>query len=132
MTDMKYAYPAIFTKEGSAYSVIFPDLEIATSGESITEAMSMAEDALCLTLYDMEQRKVEIPKATDIEEVKHEDGSFVNYITCDTLAYRMKCDSRAVRKTVSLPAWLNDIADRQNISCSAVLREALKKELNIA
>lgn len=132
MTDMKYAYPAIFTKEGSAYSVIFPDLEIATSGESITEAMSMAEDALCLTLYDMEQRKVEIPKATDFEEVKHEDGSFVNYITCDTLAYRMKYDSRAVRKTVSLPAWLNDIADRQNISCSAVLREALKKELNIA
>ena len=57
MTERRYVYPAIFTQEDDAYSVFFPDLEIATSGETLVEAMDMAQDALCLKLYDLEERK---------------------------------------------------------------------------
>lgn len=131
MSERRYVYPAVFTQEGSAYSVVFPDLEIATSGESLVEAMDMAQDALCLMLYDMEERKAVIPAASDIKGLVCDAGSFSSLIECDTMEYRRYYDNKAVKKTLSIPAWLNTMAEKEDINFSAVLQKALKAELRI-
>ena len=127
----KYVYPAIFEKEEEGYSVIFPDLDIATSGEDLTEAVYMAKDALCLMLYDLEERKAEIPEASRIQDVAASGEQFVSLVECDTIEYRKFFNSKAVKKTLSIPAWLNTLAERADINFSAVLQKALKAELNI-
>ena len=132
MADRRYVYPAIFTPENGAYSVIFPDLEIATSGETLVEAMDMAQDALCLELYDFEERKEAIPAASSITDLICPTGSFASLIECDTMEYRRYYDNKAVKKTLSIPSWLNTMAEREDINFSAVLQKALKAELNLA
>ena len=132
MTERRYVYPAIFTPEDGAYSVIFTDLEIATSGETLVEAMDMAQDALCLQLYDLEERKDAIPAASSITDLRCPTGSFTSLIECDTMEYRRYYDSKAVKKTLSIPAWLNTMAEKEDINFSAVLQKALKAELNLA
>ncbi len=103
MAGKKYVYSAIFTPEDGAYSVVFPDLEIATSGETLVEAMDMAQDALFLMLYDMEERKADIPAASSITGLNCESGSFPSLIACDTMEYRRYYDSKAVKKeTISI------------------------------
>ena len=68
----KYLYPAVFTKEDVGYSVNFPDLKNCfTSGTTLEEAMDMANDVLCLTLYDLEQDGVAIPAASAVNAVQH-------------------------------------------------------------
>lgn len=94
MTERKYVYPAIFTPEDGAYSVVFPDLEIATSGETLIEAMDMAQDALCLMIYDLEERKADIPAASSITNLNCEPGSFPSLIECDTMEYCRYCDRK--------------------------------------
>ena len=131
MSERRYIYPAIFTPENSAYSVVFPDLRIATSGETLVEAMDMAQDALCLMLYDMEERKADIPAASPITDLTCEPGSFTSLIECDTMEYRRYYDSKAVKKTLSIPAWLNTMAEKEGLNFSAVLQKALKAELNL-
>ena len=131
MSERRYIYPAIFTPENSAYSVVFPDLKIATSGETLVEAMDMAQDALCLMLYDMEERKADIPAASPITDLTCKPGSFTSLIECDTMEYRRYYDSKAVKKTLSIPAWLNTMAEKEGINFSAVLQKALKAELNL-
>ncbi len=132
MTERRYVYPAIFTQEDGAYSVFFPDLEIATSGETLVEAMDMAQDALCLKLYDLEERKEDIPAACDITGISCAPDSFTSLIECDTMEYRRYYDSKAVKKTLSIPSWLNAMAEKEDINFSAVLQKALKAELNLA
>lgn len=94
----KYLYPAKFEKEASGYSVLFPDLDVATSGETLEEAMDMAKDALCLTLYDMEESKKEIPAASDIQTLDCSEGAFLSLVECDTLEYRRFYSSKAVKR----------------------------------
>ncbi len=127
----KYLYPAVFEKEESGYSVIFPDLGIATSGETLEEAMDMAKDALCLTLYDLEESKHPIPAASDMRALSCPDNAFLSLVACDTMEYRRFYSSKAVKKTLSIPAWLNTMAEREDINFSAVLQKALKAELHI-
>ena len=91
----------------------------------------MAQDALCLMLYDMEERKVDIPAASSITGLNCEPGSFSSLIECDTMEYRRYYDSKAVKKTLSIPAWLNTMAEKEDINFSAVLQKALKAELNL-
>ena len=132
MMERRYVYPAIFTLENGVYSVIFPDLEIATSGETLVEAMDMAQDALCLQLYDLEERKEAIPAASIITDLHCPTGSFASLIECDTMEYRRYYDNKAVKKTLSIPSWLNTMAEKEDINFSAVLQKALKAELNLA
>lgn len=128
----KYIYPAIFKKDGEFYIVRFPDLEgCYTQGNDLQDAYEMAADVLCLTLYDMEEEKEDIPPASDGCEVETEQGEFVSLVTCDTLEYRKYYDNKAVKKTLTIPAWLNTMAEREGINFSAVLQSALKRELHI-
>lgn len=127
----KYVYPALYTKEDCGYSVEFPDLEIATSGETLEEAVAMAKDALCLALYSLEEDKRDIPAPRDICDLTCGDGQFTSLVDCDTLEYRRYFDAKAVKKTLSIPAWLNTMAEREDINFSAVLQNALKEELRL-
>ena len=132
---MKYAYPAIFTKEDGVYSVSFPDIEeCATCADTLPDAIKMAEDALCLTLYDREEEGEAIPEPSDIRNVVNEllsDDSIVSMVICDTLEYRKLYNNKAVKKTLTIPAWLNTMAEKQEINFSTILQQALKRELNL-
>ena len=128
----KYIYPAVFTEDGGYYSVVFPDLEgCFTQGESIQDAFEMAEDVLCLTLYDMEEAGKSIPAPSDVKSVPEPENAFLSLVSCDTLEYRKFYDNRAVKKTLTIPAWLNTLSEHAGINFSSVLQAALKKELNI-
>jgi predicted RNase H-like HicB family nuclease len=127
---MKYLYPAIFTPSEDGYDVYVPDLPgCRTCGESLIEAMEMAEDAVSLWLWDTEEENGAIPSAST--SLQHEAPQFVSFIKADTDLYKRQMDSRAVKKTLSIPAWLNHQAEAAHINFSSVLQEALKTQLHI-
>ena len=129
---VKYVYPAIFTPEPEGYSISFPDLENCyTSAPTLEEGMEMAADVLCLTLYGLEEKGKPIPAASDVRAVKTEGEEFVSLVRCDTIEYRRFYDNKAVKKTLTIPAWLNTMAERNGVNFSMVLQTALKHELNI-
>ena len=131
----KYVYPAIFTPEESGgYSIRFPDIKNCfTDGNDLSDAMQQAADVVCLMLYDLEQAGASIPEASSIQALQSglEPGEFVTLVACDTVEYRKFYDNKAVKKTLSIPSWLNDMAERAGINFSGTLQEALKKQLNI-
>ena len=128
----KYAYPAVFTEENGKYLVSFPDLNgCNTFGESLPDAMEMAQDALCLMLYDAEETARPIPTASDWKNVQAQTDDLVSIVCCDTLEYRKLFDSKAVKKTLTIPNWLNTLSERAGLNFSAVLQEALKAKLDI-
>lgn len=129
----KYIFPAIFTKENdNSYSILFPDLENCyTQGDNIQDGFEMANDVLCLVLYELEEKGAAIPQASDPRSIAIDSNSFVTLIQADTLEYRKYYDNKAVKKTLTVPSWLNTIAERENINFSQVLQEALKERLQV-
>jgi predicted RNase H-like HicB family nuclease len=128
----KYVYPAVFAKEDCGYSIRFPDFDSCyTSAENTAEGLEMANDVLCLTLYDMEQGGMEVPQPSEVNAVPHGENEFVTLVACDTDWYRRYYESKSVKKTLSIPAWLNDMAERNALNFSAILQAALKRELNL-
>ncbi len=129
----KYIYAAVFTKEDNGqYSVNFNDLDgCYTCGDNLEEAIEMAEDVLALTLYGYELEDRKIPPATSILDIKVNENEFANYIACDTLGYRKMHNNKAVKKTLTIPEWLNEEALKKDINFSAVLQEALQEKLMI-
>lgn len=129
----KYAYPAVFTlEEDGTYSIIFPDLEgCYTCGDSLEDGIEMAEDALALTLYGYEKDGREIPKASAPAAITVSENEFVNFIACDTIAYRKMYNNKAVKKTLTIPEWLNEAATSMGLNFSQVLQEALISKIQI-
>ena len=129
---MKYAYAAVFTPEENGYNVDFPDIPgCYTSGDDIIDAVAMAQDVLNLTLYDMEQDKRPIPATSKPQDIKIAEEQFINVITVDTETYRRFYENKSVKKTLTLPMWLNERAERANINFSGILQKALKEHLHI-
>lgn len=128
-----YIYPAVFTlEEDGLYSIIFPDFEACfTQGNDIEDGMTMAKDVLAITLCDMEDDRAEIPKASNPLDMKIDDNSFVSLISVNTLEYRKNYNGKSVKKTLTIPAWLNVIAEKENINFSQTLQNALIAQLNI-
>ena len=129
----KYAYPAVFTlEEDGTYSIIFPDLEgCYTCGDSLEDGIEMAEDALALTLYGYEKEGREIPKASVPTAITVSENEFVNFIACDTMAYRKMYNNKAVKKTLTIPEWLNEAATSMGLNLSQVLQEALISKIQM-
>jgi predicted RNase H-like HicB family nuclease len=129
---MKYVYPAIFTTEEKGYSVFFPDLEgCYTCGDDLGDALKMAEDILAFTLYDYEKGHKAIPAPSELKLIDVESNEFVNYISCDTIEYRKMHNNKSVKKTLTVPEWLNEEATEKGINFSAVLQDALKTQLGL-
>lgn len=128
----KYIYPAVFTPEENGYFIIFPDFDSCyTQGNDIADGIRMAEDVLSLMLTHFEDKRQEIPKPSAINDLKTENDAFATYISCDTTIYRRLMNNTAVKKTLSIPSWLNDSAVAAGLNFSQVLQDALKQQLNI-
>lgn len=129
----KYAFPCVMTPEADGgYSVDFPDVpQCYTCGDDLPRALEMAQDVLCLRLYDMEEAGEVIPVPSEPRNVKTEGNEFVSVVGCDTLTYRKLHSNRAVKKTLTIPEWLNTAAEKRGVNFSAVLQDALKSQLNL-
>ena len=128
----KFFYPALFHKEdGGGFWVSFPDIpECLTQGTDMSQAYEMAVDALGLALEDrMKENNVPVPTSIDFLVIA--ENSYPVIIEFDLLEYKKKHSSRAVKKTLTIPEWLNDEAIKKGINFSAVLQEALKAQLGI-
>ena len=79
----------------------------------------------------MEESGEAIPVASGVNNVQTEPGEFVSLIGCDTLAYRKRYGSKAVKKTLSIPSWLNEAAEKAGVNFSNVLQDALKQQLHL-
>lgn len=130
---MKYAYPAVFTpEEDGGYSVRFPDLESCyTCGDDMADALFMAEDVLALVLYGYESEFKAIPVPSTPSDITLSSGEFVNIVACDTLEYRKRYNTKAVKKTLTIPEWLNEAANSMNINFSQVLQDALIQKMGL-
>lgn len=126
-----YSYPAVFTpEENGQFSINFPDLEgCYTCGDNLADGIRMAEDVLAFTLYDYEKDRRDIPEPSALESIHLEPGEFINFIACDTMEYRKRFANAAVKKTLTIPAWLNDEAISLGINFSQVLQEALLSKI---
>lgn len=129
----KLFYPAVFHKaEEGGFWVTFPDIpECMTQGDDMQQAYEMSVEALGLSLTTMEDAGEKIPESSQPDEIKVEDGYLV-IVEFDMAEYRRKHCSRAVKKTLSIPEWLNEAAIRQNINFSQVLQEALMEKVNMS
>lgn len=129
----KYIYPAIFTpEENGKFSIYFPDMDgCYTCGNDLGDGMEMAQDALSLMLTHLEDEKRELPPASPINELEVKDGGFATYISCGTAIYRRLMNNAAVKKTLSIPSWLNDAAMAAGVNFSQALQDALKSQLHI-
>ena len=125
---MKLVYPACFfiDSETGEYAVEVPDLPGCVSGgASLAEAVEMAVDAASgWVLTELEDGKP-APKASDIKAIRPEKGGFVSVLVLDMGAYAEKFGNKAVRKNLTIPAWLNTFAEENHINFSKVLQETL-------
>lgn len=130
---MKYVYPAVFSHDEEGYYVHFPDIDNCyTDGDTLEEAIENANDVLPLMLSSFEDDNDPIPEPTPIEKVAIGKDEFVSLIYADTIEYRKKFSNRSVKKTLSIPAWLNTIAEQNNVNFSNVLQNALMDQLHIS
>ena len=126
---MKLVYPACFYKEDDGgYSVVVPDLKgCITQGDSLAEAIQMAEDAALGWLLTSVENNEDLPNASDIKDVvlEYENG-FKSLLLLDLGLYSQKYGNRkSIKKTLTLPIWLNEAAEKCNINFSKVLQDAL-------
>lgn len=130
---MKVCYPVILTKceDGSGYLVTIPDFDNNTFGETITEAIDMARDAISVLGVSYEDRRQELPKPSELAELNCKANEIKTLVDADLGAYRRMLDNRAVKKNCTIPSWLNEKAEQANINFSAVLQEALKQRLQL-
>ncbi|MCR4788117.1 MAG: type II toxin-antitoxin system HicB family antitoxin [Lachnospiraceae bacterium] len=127
---MTKVYPAVVHKEDDGLWLEFPDLPgCFTQGDDIEELMENAEEALGSFLAVKMEHKEEIPKASDIADIKTNGDDMRTYVTVDVNNYHK--DTKAVKKMLSIPAWLAKEAENRNYSLSKILQEALLEKLNI-
>ena len=135
-------YPACFFKEDNGYSVIFPDLNyLATQGDTLEDAVAMAVDCLAGNLYTAKMDNEKFPKASKLSDINIDrlsdelditgtyTDAFTNMVSVDVKAYAKEHFDKSVRKTLTIPAWLNTAAQEEGINFSKTLQEALMSKL---
>ena len=132
-----YRYHAIFSYEDDGIHVTFPDLPgCITFGKDEDEAIRMAREAVSLHMYGMEQDAEDIPEPSSLKALARdeelEDNEVFFLVEAFMPAFREKQNKRFVKKTLSIPYWLNAEAERQGINFSQTLQQAIKQHLNIA
>ena len=129
---MKYTYTAIFTptEDGTEFYARIPDLPgCVTTGDTLEDAIEQITDAASGWLVVAEDKGDPIPSATPQGSIEHQPNDALSFIQVDTIAYRAMTDTRAVRKNVSLPAWMAYLADKRGINCSQLLQDSLRTRL---
>lgn len=127
-----YIYPALFTEMDSQVGVEFPDIPgCFTCGKDCKEAVMKAKEVLALTLFGMEEDNEKLPEPIELCKIKPEQGQYVLAIDVWMPYYRAKIKTCYVKKTLTIPNWLNAIAEYNNVNFSQVLRTALIDYLGI-
>jgi predicted RNase H-like HicB family nuclease len=121
--------PALIGRDGG-YAVFVPDLDINTQGCDMAEAIFMARDAIGLWGITRQDYGRKIPEAANFKPPCAED-EITALVDIDFDAYRLRYNNLSVRKSLTIPAWLNDIAEKENVNFSQVLQQGLKQRLNI-
>ena len=129
MNKLFLTYPAIFTFEDNQYWVEFIDLKgCFSSGKTLPEAIEKSKEAMGLFLEDLK----DFPKCTtDIKKIKLNDNQIISFVSIDLNEHRRKYTNKSVKKTLSIPAWLNTLAEKENVNFSQILQNALKEYLKI-
>jgi len=132
---LKLVYPACFYPcEEGGYTVTFPDLPgCVTEGDTLSEAVDMAINAASGWLLEYVEDNKQLPNSSNIKDVvpnEYENG-FVSLISVDLDEYSKKYANKAVKKTLTIPAWLNTIAEEKNVNFSQILQDALTRHLGI-
>lgn len=133
------AYPACFYKEKSGgYSVVFPDINhLATCGDTLDQALAMAVDCLAGYLYSAARDGETVPQPSAIgsiqpdQEYDEYEEVFVNLVAVDVAEYAKTHFEKAVKKTLTIPRWLNDRAEREGVNFSQLLQAALRQKLGV-
>ncbi len=126
---MKYIYPVLISKSNKYMLVSIPDLEINTQGTDLLNAIEMARDAISLIIVTKQDLNQKFKEPSFM--LKHKEDELLTFVDVDIDAYRRSLENRTVRKNLSIPSWLNEKAEKENINFSALLVKALKKELKI-
>ncbi|MCL1940722.1 MAG: type II toxin-antitoxin system HicB family antitoxin [Synergistaceae bacterium] len=128
---MKYVYPACFYRESDGrYSVEIPDLNLATFGDDLPDAMYMASDAAAGRILLLLRGGENLPQASDQKDITPDDETgFVSLICADLELMKANYDDAPVKKTLTIPSWLNQAAVRKNINFSSALKDALIEKL---
>ena len=128
---MKYVYPVILYPDDGKIGVTVPDLPgCHTYGDDKADALFMAKDAIEMWLWNAENNAWPIPPASDMLQI--EPGEILSLIAADTDEYRRTNDTRAIKKTLSIPSWLNSQAEKANAPFSQILQQGLKDYLHIS
>jgi len=134
MSKDVYRFWALIDTAPEGVSVRFPDLPgCLTCGDTAEQAQTAAREALEGFLYIMEQDNDEIPAPAPLDAIiaQAEDGEAAFAVTAYMPTVREAMESKAVKKTLTVPKWLNDEAERQNLNFSQVLQEGLKRSLGL-
>ena len=127
---MKLAYPAVFEpfEDGPGYVVTIPDLPgCVTEGDTLADAIMMAEDAASGWVLDELEDGKQAPPSSNLADIHVDDGQFVSLLALDIDKYAEKYGSKAVRKNVTIPAWLNTFGESLNLNFSQILQDALQR-----
>jgi predicted RNase H-like HicB family nuclease len=128
---MKYVYPACFYKEKDGrYSVAMPDFPLATYGDDLADAMYMAADAAAGRILIMLEEGEKLPIPSDVKNIKPENANgFVSLVYIDLDFLQANYDEKPIKKTLTIPSWLNQAAEKKNINFSATLKDALIEKI---
>ncbi len=126
---MVYIYSATIHEEDGTFYAAVPDIPgCITTGNSLSDAIDQITDALAACLCVMEDEEDPINPPSEQSELRHDPSDICTLVRVDTIAYRALTDTRAVRKNVSIPAWMATRADKMGINCSKVLQDALRQQ----
>lgn len=128
MSDL---FPVVLEEQDGRYLASVPDVPgCVTGGADVNEAVRMSRDALAGCLCTYEDMGVDLPARKSLSEIQSENpGALLVMVDVDTLEYRKRTDTVAVRRTVSLPKWLDTLASKSGVSLSQVLQDSLKQRL---
>ena len=125
-----YAYPAFFYYDADGISVEFPDLPgCLPCAETQEKAFHNAKEALGLHLFGMEQDGDDIPEPTPVKDLAPDDGAVVAMVEVFMPPVRDRINNRVVKKTLTIPAWLNREAEAAGVNFSQILQDGLKNYL---
>lgn len=129
---MKQTYAIILTPADpeTGYLVYVPDLQINTEGETLSEAIEMARDAIGIWGICEEDAGRTVPEPSTLQP-EHKADELISLVDIDFKEYRKANDLKTVRKNVTLPSWLSYMAEQNGVNFSQVLQDGLRKKLHV-
>lgn len=127
-----YIYPAIFTYAEDGISIEFPDLQGCLPCANTTEeAIKNSKEAMALHLHTMEENSEDIPEPTQINKIKLVDNQAIMVVEVYMPMFRPAIEDNSVKKTLTIPMWLNKIGEAKEVNFSRILKEALIEHLGL-